>query len=625
MCGIAGYISLNNTISQQQLKNAAAVMQHRGPDAEGFYFTEDNTVGLAHRRLSILDLSAAANQPMLSADHRYCIVFNGEVYNFRDLKLELKDKGASLQTTSDTEVILQLFIEKGTAAFAMLNGMFALAIYDRHTTTLTLARDHAGIKPLFIYQHGNDLIFASELKVIRSVKNRQLTINKAAIPQFLHLGYIPHPYTIYEHTWKFPSGSYCQVKTNGNAIPDIKTVTTTFWDPAACIQNDLISDGAAAKQTLKKLLEDAVSKQMISDVPIGTFLSGGVDSSLVTAIAARQTPHQVKTFSIAIDNGKYNESAYAAAVANTLKTDHHEFRVTEKEVMQLTDRLMPAYDEPYADPSAFPTMMVSKLARQHVTVALSGDGGDELFMGYNAYAWAKRFENPVTRLVRKPIHFASSFAGNRAQRAGQLFNYPSLRHIHSHIFSAEQYYFPEQELSHLLTNPAFNFGHINELPATARDLSLTEKQSLWDFRSYLKDELLVKSDRASMQFSLEARVPLLDYRIAAFAFNLHPNLKMHPNGTMKYLLKQVLYDYLPASIFERPKWGFTIPLTKWLKTDLFPLMDQYTSKAVIEKHGYVQYEKVAAIKKEYLAGKDFLYGRLWLLMLLHWWLEENKM
>ncbi len=619
MCGIAGYISLNNQITRQQLKNAAAALQHRGPDAEGFYFSEDNQLGFAHRRLSILDLSAAANQPMLSADGRYCIVFNGEIYNFNELKQQLKDKGASLKTSSDTEVILELFAQQGPACFAAFNGMFAFAVYDSLEKTVTLCRDHAGIKPLFYYTDGSCLVFASELKAVKAVTGDRLSVNNRAIPYFFHLGFIPEPLTIYNDTYKFPAAHYAQISLNTNALT---VIPRSFWKLEDQIAETTMSDEAAAKEQLNNLLVDAVKKQLISDVPLGTFLSGGVDSSLVTAIAAGIAgSNKIKTFSIAIDDGKYNESKFAKQVAGHLQTDHHEFTVKEKEVMELVDKLMPAYDEPFADSSAFPTMMVSRLARKHVTVALSGDGGDELFHGYGMYRWAKWLNNPLVPFARQPLYAVSKLLGNKYRRAGNLFDYG--RNIITHIFSQEQYYFKENELSSLLINTAADFSSINEQPLTARKLSASEKQSLWDFNYYLKDDLLVKVDRASMQYGLESRVPLLDYRLVEFAYNLPPGLKIK-NGTMKYLLREVLYDYVPKAIFDRPKWGFSIPLSKWLKTDLKYLLDKYTAPAVIEKYGMVNVAAVKKLKDEYQNGKDYLYNRLWLIIVLHWWLEENS-
>jgi asparagine synthase (glutamine-hydrolysing) len=624
MCGIAGYISLNKSIEQDQFKRANSLLQHRGPDAEGYYFSPDNKTGLAHRRLSIIDLSTSANQPMFSADGRYCIVFNGEIYNYKELRLRLHDRGASLKTTGDTEVLLELFAQQGIQSFSLLNGMFAFAIFDAHTQILTLCRDHVGIKPLFYYKDDNTIMFTSELKVIHAFFNKKLSVNKQAIPYFLHLGFIPQPLTIYNDTFKFPSGSYWQIDTNQSSLKNTQNDITSFWTPQTKIGTHPLSNEPEAKKQLETLLIDAIQKQMVSDVPIGTFLSGGVDSSLVTAIASKLTPNKINTFSIAIDSGKYNESAFAGEVAKKLNTAHHEFEVKEKEVMELVDKLLPAYDEPFADASAFPTMMVSRLTKQQVTVALSGDGGDELFLGYGMYKWAKRLANPSMRLVKEPIFYTSKLLSSRYQRIGNMFAYGDKGNIMTHIFSQEQYYFMERELNLLLVEPGYDFSGINQSPAAGRLLSAAEKQSLWDFDHYLKDDLLVKVDRASMQYSLETRVPLLDYRLVEFAFNLDEQLKIK-NGTTKYLLKQVLYDYLPKAIFDRPKWGFGIPLNKWLKTDLKYLLDKYTSETVITKYNLVHFSMVKEMKLQYLSGIDYLFARLWLVIILHWWLEENSL
>lgn len=622
MCGIAGYISGKSSFTPEQLSEAVAYMRHRGPDAEGFYYSPDNRVALAHRRLSILDLSSAANQPMFSADGRYCIVFNGEVYNYRELKQQLPAAGARLKTTSDTEVILELFAQKGPACFSELNGMFAFAVYDLQRQQLTLCRDQVGIKPLFYYADDHQFIFASELKVIRQLLKGRLQLQKEAVPAFLHLGFIPEPGTIYTDTWKFPAAHWVTIDINQPGFRSIPEKTTAFWQLEKTISAGTLSDEKEAQQQLKALLYDSVQRQLISDVPIGTFLSGGTDSSVVTAIAAAVSgSNRIKTFSIAIDDGRYNESAYAKAVAAHLQTDHHEFAVKEQEVLELIDNLLPAYDEPFADSSAFPTMMVSRLARKHVTVALSGDGGDELFHGYGMYQWATRLSHPVIKACRHPLHTFTRFMGNRYRRAGQLFDYPA-GHVRTHIFSQEQYCFSEKELQAILIGPAFNFGAWNQDPEVARSLTAAEKQSCWDFNHYLKDDLLVKVDRASMQYSLESRVPLLDYRLAEFAYNLSPALKIK-NGESKYLLKKVLYEHVPQDLFRRPKWGFTIPLAKWLKGELRYLLDQYTSEAVINRHGLVQYKAVKELKDAYLQGRDYLYNRLWLLVVLHRWLEEN--
>ncbi len=625
MCGIAGFISTTQNIAEEELKKASLLLQHRGPDAAGFYFSDNKKIGLAHRRLSILDLSVAANQPMLSSNGRYCIVFNGEVYNFNELKQQLADKGTSLKTSSDTEVILELFAQLGPECFATMNGMFALAIYDKKENIITLCRDHAGIKPLFYFNDGVTIVFASELKAIKYLMTAKMQLNIEAIPYFLHLGFIPEPLTIYTNTYKFPAAHYVQIDAAARSFAGIQQQVTPFWTLQKSIKSPAFEDEIVAKKQLNNLLFDAVEKQLVSDVPIGTFLSGGVDSSIVTAVAAKISgSHKIKTFSIAIDDGKFNESRYATQVASHLQTDHHEFNVKEKEVIGLIDKLIPAYDEPFADSSAFPTMMVSRLARQHVTVALSGDGGDELFHGYGMYQWANRLSIPYWQLLKNPVFFASRFLNSKYQRIGNMFAYPNKKNIITHIFSQEQYYFREQELDKLLVNTTFNFDEINGSPAVSRSLSATERQSLWDFNHYLKDDLLVKIDRASMRYSLESRVPLLDYRLVEFAYNLDEKLKIK-NGSMKYLLKQVLYDYVPKEIFERPKWGFSIPLAKWLKTDLKYLLDKYTSEKVIDKYNLVNFHIVNDIRKKYLNGTDYLFNRLWLIIVLHWWLEENCM
>jgi len=623
MCGIAGYISLNNAIQSHQLKKATNLLQRRGPDAEGFYFSEDNRVGLGHRRLSILDLSASADQPMFSSDARYVIVYNGEVYNYKELTCQLKDKGASLKTTSDTEVILELYAEQGVQCFAKLNGMFAFAIYDIQKNILTIARDHAGIKPLFIYYDEADFIFASELKAIQSVKQSQLSINKKAIPYFLHLGFIPHPLTIYNNTEKFPAAHCLQIDVNEQKFLNLSSSITSFWQLESEIEMNSIEDEKQAKQKLTGLLFDSVEKQLISDVPLGTFLSGGVDSSLVTAIASKVNNQKINSFSIAIDDGRFNESKYATQVATHLQTQHHEFSVKEKEVLELIDTLVPLYDEPFADSSALPTMMVSRLAKKYVTVALSGDGGDELFMGYGMHLWAKRLSEKWVPPVKRSISAASKLMSSKYRRAGNLFDYEGKKNMRSHIFSQEQYFFKEKELRDILVNEKFDFENINSKSSAVRELKEEELQALWDFNYYLPDDLLVKVDRASMYYSLESRVPLLDYRIIEFAFNLNSELKMK-GKTMKYLLKEVLYEYVPKQIFERPKQGFSIPLNKWLKTDLNYLLEKYASREIIEQHNVLKYSIVEKLKKEYLGGVDYLFNRLWVIVVLHWWLEENN-
>jgi len=613
MCGISGFYSKQNRFTEQELRLANTCMAHRGPDADGFYFSENKQVGLGHRRLSILDLSTAANQPMFSHNGRYVMVFNGEVYNFKEIAARLD---IHTNTTSDTEVILEAFARKGPECVHLFNGMFAIAIYDTGKDEMYLLRDRLGVKPLYYFEHENAIAFSSEMKALRQLKyvKDNTTVYKPAIATFLYSGYIPEPYTIYTNVRKLPAGSYAVVK---NGVTEIKS----YWKPEERIRPQVLSDYGQAKAELKELLTSSVKYRMISDVPFGTFLSGGIDSSIVTAMAQSVSAEPVKTFSIGFKEAKYNESEYARAVAKHLGTNHHEFTVTESDALQLMDRMLDAFDEPYADSSAIPTMLVSKLARQHVTMTLSGDGGDELFLGYGAYNWAQRLNNPRLKAWRKPAAALLSLLPSRYKRAGTVINYPTEERIKSHIFSQEQYFFSEAELSKILlpvwqAEPLFN-----EQFKTARKLSVAEEQALYDVKYYLKDDLLTKVDIASMQFSLEVRTPFLDYRVVEFALNLDENLRKK-DGVAKYLLKEVLYDYVPKAMFDRPKWGFSIPLVHWLKNELRYLLNKYLSDEAVAKAGVLKPETVKAIRKRFEAGDDYLYNRLWVLLVLHKWLLQ---
>lgn len=587
-------------------------MAHRGPDADGHFV--EGPVALGHRRLSILDLSTAANQPMYSHNGRYVTVFNGEVYNFQEIAAEL---GIKTQTTSDTEVILEAFVLLGEDFVQKLNGMFAIAIYDKQTHDFYLYRDRMGIKPIYYYWDGENFAFASELKGIRNVPAiaAKLSVDKQAINNYLHLEYIPEPRTIYNEVKKQPAGSYIKISDNKLSIH-------RYWKLEDKVKGSVVTDEAQAKETLRGLVESAVRYRMISDVPFGTFLSGGTDSSVVTALAQSVSKVPVNTFSIGFKEAKYNESQFAAAVAKQLGTNHHEFIVAEKDAMQLVESVIESYDEPFSDSSAIPTMLVSKLARQHVTMTLSGDGGDELFMGYGAYTWANRLNNPLVKTFRKPIGHALAMAGNRYKRAANLFFYEDEAGRKSHIFSQEQYVFANYELQSLLTPAYFTGIDIDEsTPALPRKLSVAEEQAFFDLRFYLKDDLLVKVDRATMKFSLETRVPLIDYRIVEFALNLDESLKVK-NGTQKYLLKELLYDYVPRELFNRPKWGFSIPLGNWFKGDLKYLIDETLSEAKTKQLGILNYAEVARLKQRFFAGEDYLYKKLWQLIVLHKWAEK---
>jgi asparagine synthase (glutamine-hydrolysing) len=611
MCGIAGFYSFNKKFSDTDLKRMTDCIAHRGPDADGFYMDKESGTGLGHRRLSILDLSTAANQPMASHDGRYFICFNGEVYNFQEIAQQL---GIKCRTTSDTEVILEAFILRGPDFVNLLNGMFAIVIFDSKDKVMYVFRDRLGVKPVLYYWQNNDFAFASEIKALLTLEeiNKTKTTKKDSVYTFLNAGYIPEPYTIYNQISKLPAGSYAVIR-------DRKMEIKSYWKPEEKITADKVTDFESAKKQLNELLVSSVRYRMISDVPFGVFLSGGIDSSTVAAISQHISTDTIKTFSIGVKDSNMDESGFARDVSKFLKTDHYEFMVTEHESLDLVDRMMTAYDEPYADSSAIPTMMVSKLARQHVTMALSGDGGDELFMGYGAYVWAQRFENPLMKAFRWPIGAALNMYNDRSKRVAGLFDYADSKRIKSHIFSQEQYYFSEKELNNLLTDSYIApLQFVEDIPVKGRKLTAREEQALYDIKYYLKDDLLVKVDIASMQFSLEARTPFLDYRIVEFALNLDEKLKVH-NNISKYLLKEVLYGYVPKYLFDRPKKGFSIPLAKWLHRDLKFLVDRHLSKAVVESAGFVKYEKVRDLVNRFEKGQDFLFNRIWVLILLHKW------
>lgn len=625
MCGITGYFSPEKEFTESELHAMTDAIAHRGPNAVGYY--SDETIGLGHRRLSIIDLSEGANQPMHSADNRFVMVYNGEVYNFREIAAELKQNfKTEFRTSSDSEVILEAYAQYGTDFIKKLNGMFAIAIYDKQKKELFVCRDRIGIKPLFYFWDGRNFAFASELKALKHASFIPFEINKNAVYHFLHLGFIPAPQSIYKSIKKLDAGSWLK-------ISEGHFESHKYWTINQQVKEKFIKKEKEAIVKLSDLLMSSVQYQIKSDVPFGVFLSGGIDSSLVTANAVNLSGVQVNTFSIGFEENRFNESVYAKAVANYLGTNHHEFIVSYKDAIDLIDTIFDTYTEPFADSSAIPTMLVSKLAQKHVTVTLSGEGGDELFLGYGAYQWARRLNQPLIKELRYPIAAILEQSKTRFQRHAAYFRYPDANLQYSHIFSQEQYYFSLEELNAVFTNEfkqaqgstntelLNNFGI--EVNHFGRDLKAMEKQALFDMNFYLPDDLLTKVDRASMHFSLETRVPYLDHRIVEFALNLSPELK-YKDGTTKYLLKEILFQYVPQKFFDRPKQGFAIPLEQWLKKELRFLIEDYLSKDVIEKFGFVNFEYVEQLKKDFINGKNFLYNRIWLIIILHKWLLKNS-
>jgi asparagine synthase (glutamine-hydrolysing) len=621
MCGIFGIVS-NSPIEQQAVEQCTYALRHRGPDAQGIYMHQSGKVALGHRRLSILDLSERANQPMTSADGKYVIVFNGEIFNFRQIIASLykHNPQLSLKTTSDTEVILLAFQQWGPDMVNHLEGMFAIALLEQSTQNLWLFRDRLGKKPIYYYWEKDVFVFGSELKslLVYPKVSVNLELDLQSVHRFLHLGFIPEDASIYRSIRKFPSGCVGTLE-NLNYF-SIKR----YWKPDASHALNQAPD-QDYKAAFTSLLENSVSNRLISDVPVGCFLSGGTDSSLIAAFASRLSNTKLKTFSIGFRESKFNEQKYAERVADVLKTDHVSYVLAEEEAADLVETYLGHIGEPFADTSMIPTMLVSKLARNEVTVALTGDGGDELFLGYGSYNWAKRLANPVTKLLSpigaRVLHLTGS---SQYRRVSHLLERVPKEQRAGHIFSQEQYFFSDKELvNKLLMNTLPYQPYIFKAPKEDWGLSSEEQQAFFDISCYLKDDLLVKVDRASMYYALECRSPLLDYRIVEFALKAPFNVKRR-SGIDKWLLKNILGDYLPKELVHRKKWGFSIPLSKWLKGKFKYLVDENLSQEVVSDFKLVKYTYVKELLMLFDKGDEYLFNRIWVLIVLHKWLRENR-
>lgn len=582
-------------------------LAHRGPDASGLW--QEDSVCLGHRRLSILDLSTAANQPFHSQDQDDVMVYNGEIYNFRELAHELD---LSCRTQSDTEVLLEGFVRLGTSLFGRLRGMFSLAIYRRSSRQLWLCRDRLGIKPLYYAWHQGRFVFASELKAFRALGGKfPLTLNPLALTQYLHCGYVPTPQSAYLEVHKFPAGQWCEVRPSGLHF-------STYWDLSEQIEPQVFDDEELALQELRTRVERSVGYRLVSDVPFGVFLSGGIDSSLVAAVAQKLSPSPLNTFSIGVPDPRHNEAPYARKVAQALGTRHHEFELSESEAQRLLVQTSAVYDEPFADSSAAPTMFVSQLARDQVAMVLTGDGGDETFLGYGAYPWARRLAHPWLWRWRKVLSWLLGLGSSRYRRVAQLLDVPRVEEVRSHLFSQEQGMFTGQEIRRLWQGPTTSDSY--NLPFTEslspRRLQPDEQQALYDLRYYLQDDLLVKVDRASMRYGLEARVPLLDHDIVQFALNLSPRLRRG-----KGLLRKLLFTYLPAQLFDRPKRGFSIPLDRWLTGGLAEMEASYLNIDIVRRFGLVHSDEVEKLRRRFHQGERRLATRLWVLIVMHQWLD----
>ncbi len=619
MCGITGFFS-RNPVSREVIDSMTETLNHRGPDARGVFISEDGNCALGHTRLSIIDLSQKACQPMFSADGRYVIVFNGEVYNFKAVGQQLKSLDHTIQfrTHSDTEIILHAFNQWGFDIADKLEGMFAFAIYDNVKKELFFVRDRAGKKPLFYYKDENHFVFASEIKALlkHPIVNGNKKINYGALYKFLHVGYIPEPSSIYDKISKFPAG-YTGILNN-----KFDFTLKPYWKIEDRLDKSTMFNLATTIDELKTRLLNAVESRMISDVPLGTFLSGGIDSSLISAMASRLSAEPLKTFNIGFENAVFDETEYARKVAKHLKADHHEFILTEKDASILLETYLHHFDEPFADTSAIPTMMVSKITKKYVTVALTGDGGDELFLGYGAYDWAERLDNIFFRMLQPSAYFLlKQSSDNRLRRISSMLQPVHKSVLRSHIFSQDQYLFSDNELKNILCKP-HEYLPLGYTEVNLDGFTPAERQALFDFKFYLKDDLLVKVDRASMLYGLECRCPFLDHNVVELAFNMPLNFKKQ-GSVRKWILKEILSDYLPKELIHRQKWGFSIPLSKWLKNDLRYLINDYLSESVVHQFGIIKPASVEELKRRFFKGEDYLYNRLWVLIVAHKWLKEH--
>lgn len=557
MCGICGYVS-RKLIRSEQLMAMNDTMYHRGPDDHGIweYQSAEYGVGFAQRRLAILDLSELGHQPMKSADGRLVISYNGEVYNYMQLRDELKKKGYRFASNCDTEVIIAAYQEWGCECFRRFNGMFAIAVFDEERECVVLARDRMGKKPLYYYTKGEDFVFASELKPIIKYPYFCKNIDHKLIGHYMCNKYIVAPHTIFQDTYKMEPGTYLVYHRR-------KIQICRYWDliDTWSHTDKDVTDLMTAKRQLKDLLRDSVSKRLVADVPVGTFLSGGIDSTLITAVAQEVSYAPIDSFTIGFYDNERNEAPYAAQIAKHIGTNHHELYMKEEQILDMLHQLPVYYDEPFSDSSQLPSMLVSRMAAGYVTVALSGDGGDELFCGYKMYDWT---------WIAQHFDFLGAIENKMPWNRGILPYLPmELRaFINNRSQSVKSQLYVDvmiEEAGKILLPDVVDVKYSHE--ARIQTSNLQEKRMLLDMVTYLPDEILAKMDRASMKYSLEVRCPLLDYRIPEWSFRVSHNLKYH-HFDKKYLLKELTYDYVPQKLLDRPKKGFGVPLRKWLRTVL---------------------------------------------------------
>ena len=613
MCGIAGYIGQGD---KENLKQMVDLVKYRGPDDEGFYI--ENRVGLGIRRLSIIDLFTG-KQPIYNENKSIVVIFNGEIYNFQELKKDLIAKGHRFYTNSDTEVIVHQYEEEGENCFKKINGMFAIALWDKKEEKLILARDRYGEKPLYWTGVGDTLIFASEIKSILSHSLIRKRLNYLSIYQYFSFDYIPQPFTIFENIYKLENGSFLVFKNNKI---DIKRFYEIKIDERRI-------DFKPALMELDKLLEDSVNKRLIADVPLGIFLSGGIDSSTITHFAKKQKK-DIETFSIGFSEKTFDESGHAKQVADLLKTKHYHREFGPGDLLRVIPEIIKKLDEPFGDPSILPTYLLSKFAREKVKVALGGDGGDELLMGYPNHQVQK-----IVYLLK--VH-GLKFKGNYAEILERLlpvsnknltFSYKLKRYSHSFVFpglyrdflNIGGYMKGIDNLFEFKIEPENLFGFAESFLGGYSNKNYLKKINLLFLKYYLEDDILFKVDRASMYNNLEVRAPFLDFKLADFVNSLPLNYKLHGIKT-KYILKELMKDRLPENIVSRKKKGFGVPLTIWLKRDLKDYMLEILNQRELDRFGLLSYKFVENLISEHIQNKKDNRKILWNLIIFQNWCKN---
>jgi len=628
MCGIAGFFQRSADVDgplERVAQTMADTLTHRGPDDSGAWADPVAGIALGHRRLSIIDLSAAGHQPMASASGRFIVSYNGEIYNHTDLRKELESLGATFRGHSDTEVIVEGFAHWGIAeTLSRLIGMFALAVWDRDTRTLTLIRDRLGIKPLYWGEFGSTVVFGSELRAIRAHPRAAPTINRSAVADLVRHGYVTGVHSIYNEVQRIPPGGLLSIG------PDGSTTTDRYWAVKAG-PVDATESPEDSRERIEALLGDAVKRRMVADVPLGAFLSGGIDSSAVTALMQEHASRPVKTFTVGFGQRDYDEATHARAVSEHLGTDHTEIRFDADEGAALIPKLPAMYDEPFADSSQIPTFLVSQVARRDVTVALSGDGGDEVFAGYTRHQLAARWARidgiptPLRRLVGAALRAASPDTLDRFARLLPANRRPPQAGMRLHKLAAILGAPSLDAVYESLTRYGDHFVlGVNQEPSTRRG-PVSGDPVLWmqtcDLNGYLPDDVLTKVDRASMAVGLEARVPILDHRVVEAMWALPTNQKIR-DGTSKWLLREILYRHVPRDIFDRPKQGFAVPVTRWLRGPLRDWAETLLSEDRLKQDGIFDPSAVRTLWSAHLSGRVDHGGALWATLMFQAWHEH---